>query len=151
MANRKRVPETERFMSHVAKAESGCWLWTAFKMPSGYGNFRTSDGHRLAHRAAYRIFCGELVDGMDVMHSCDNPSCVNPEHLSLGSRTDNMRDAKSKGRNAKGEKHGRSKLSVDQVIAIRQMNGPQSAIAKQFDISQPTVSDIKTRRKWAHI
>jgi len=146
-----RVSELDRFMSHVLKAESGCWLWTAFKMPSGYGNFRTPCRHELAHRAAYRIFCGDLEPGKDVMHSCDYSSCVNPEHLTLGTRRDNMIDAKQKGRNARGITHGHSKLSESEVKEIRKAKGTQRTIAGLYSISKTTVHEIKSGRKWAHL
>lgn len=143
-----RRSEIERFMSHVDK-QSACWLWTAYRMPRGYGHFRQPNTHELAHRAAYRLFIGPIGDGLDVMHACDNPSCVNPAHLSLGTRTDNMRDAKRKGRNARGEAHGRSKLSAADVAAIRSSAASQSELARAFGVSQPHVSAIRACKKWA--
>lgn len=86
-----------RFMKHVNKTDT-CWLWTGSIDVSGYGDcwFRgKTDG---AHRVAWLIFNGEITDGLFVLHRCDNPKCVNPEHLFLGTHSDNMRDASSKGR-----------------------------------------------------
>lgn len=151
-----RLSEKDRFMKYVSENEDGCWEWTGFKMSSGYGRFsqagrNSSQPTELAHRASYRIFNGD-PSGTGVMHSCDNPCCVNPEHLSLGTQTDNMRDAKNKGRNASGEAHGRSKLTLIEVNRIRETEGLfQREIAEIFNVSQATVSDIKNGRKWANL
>lgn len=134
-------------MSHVEKMPGGCWHWMAFCMPSGYGNFRTPQRHELAHRSAYRLFVGPL-DSRDVMHACDNPRCVNPEHLSLGSRAENMQDAKRKGRNARRETHGRSKLTEQQVDYARSAKGRQREIAAQLGVTQSHISAIKTGKAW---
>lgn len=120
-------------------------------MKSGYGNFRTPERHELAHRASFRIFVGPLIDGMDVMHSCDNPSCVNPEHLSLGSRSDNMRDAKNKGRTARGVGHGCAKLTPAQVEFARISTLSQRDIAEKLGISQGHISAIRAGKRWAHL
>lgn len=146
----KEMDEKTRFMSHVSKSADGCWLWTAFRMPSGYGNFRTPARHELAHRASYRLFCGPL-DGRDVMHACDNTSCVNPAHLSLGTRKENMQDAAQKGRMRRGASHGRAKLTEEQAIFVKQSTLPQVQIAKQVGITQSTVSAIKSGKKWSHL
>lgn len=138
-------------MLHVAEQPDGCWLWTAFRMANGYGFFRLSDRHELAHRTSYRLFIGELVDGLDVMHSCDNSGCVNPDHLSLGTRKENMAHAVAAGRMAVGEHHGRAKLSEPEVIAIRDAAGTQREIAAMFGVSQGHVSDIKRGTKWSYL
>ena len=145
------LPIEVRFMNKVKKQDSGCWEWQAYCMPRGYGMFRTSLRHELAHRISYQLFVGVLDPKLDVMHSCDNTRCVNPAHLSLGTRKDNMHDAHCKGRTAKGEKHGRSKLTEDQVRAIKKATGSQRSIAVMFGVSQPTISDIKTGQKWTHL
>lgn len=151
MAGRKRMTETDRFLSHVAKSESGCWLWTAYKLPSGYGNFRTPSRHELAHRASYRLFCGPLEADKDVMHSCDTPSCVNPAHLSLGTRRDNMRDAQAKGRTARGMSHGRRKIDENAVRLIRASPKIEREIAEQFGITQGHVNAIRSGKRWANL
>lgn len=145
----KAMDEKTRFMKHVGKDADGCWRWLAYKMPSGYGNFRTHLRHELAHRSSYRLFRGPL-DARDVMHSCDNPSCVNPDHLSLGARKENMADAAQKGRSAKGESHGRSKLTEQQIDSIRSSALLQRQIAHEFGISQGHVSAIRGGKKWGH-
>lgn len=143
MAGIPKTSEVERFMSKVHKAENGCWLWTAYRMPSGYGNFRTPEKHELAHRVAYRLFVGAL-DTRDVMHACDNPSCVNPEHLSLGTRKENMQDAKSKLRTCSGASHGRAKLTTAQMLFVKTAVGLQRDIAAMLGVSQGHVSAIRS-------
>lgn len=90
----------ERFLSKIEKASSGCWLWTANKLPKGYGFFRMSNPRRqvLSHRASFELFRGPIPHGMLVCHSCDTPPCVNPDHLFVGLHSDNMFDAVNKGR-----------------------------------------------------
>lgn len=149
MAGRPAMPEAARFMLHVAKAAAGCWVWTAYKMPNGYGNFRTPQRHELAHRTAYRLFVGPIPDGLEILHSCDTPSCVNPEHLSLGTRVDNMQDARRKGRTAQGSRHGRSKLSDAEIAEIRVAPGYQWEVAIRYGITQSHVSAIRSGKRWA--
>ena len=142
MAGQPRMPEAERFMSKVHKAENGCWLWQAYRMKNGYGFFRTPTKNELAHRAAYRLFNGAL-DARDVMHACDNPACVNPEHLSLGTRKENMQDAKRKMRMRVGESHGRAKLTNEQVEFAKTAPGLQREIAAILGVSQGHISFIR--------
>jgi predicted XRE-type DNA-binding protein len=150
MAGKPKQSEVERFMSHVHKHDSGCWLWTAYCMKkNGYGFFRTPARHELAHRVSYRLFNG-VLDTRDVMHKCDVPKCVNPEHLVLGSRFENMQDAKLKGRLSIGEKHGRSKLTEEQVNLIKKSNKLQREIAVEFGITQGHVSCLKSGDRWQH-
>jgi hypothetical protein len=142
MAGRPRMSEAERFMSKVHKAENGCWRWEAYCMKNGYGLFRTPARNELAHRAAYRLFNGNL-DTRDVMHSCDNPACVNPAHLSLGTRKENMQDAKRKMRMRVGELHGRAKLTDKQVEFAKTAPGLQREIAALLGVSQGHISFIR--------
>lgn len=146
MAGRKNMPELDRFMSHVSpEPMSGCWLWAAACMKNGYGQFRQIHTHELAHRASIRLFKGIVPDSkMDVMHSCDNPSCVNPDHLSVGTRTNNMRDSIKKGRFQMGMRHYKVKLSEEQVREIYHATGYQREIATRYGTTQATVCRIKS-------
>jgi predicted DNA-binding protein (UPF0251 family) len=97
-----------RFWSKVNKSAGpdGCWLWTASAHPRGYGRFGLRGRTVYAHRLSYELAYGDILDGLDVCHSCDHPSCQNPAHLFAGTRGDNMADAVNKGRTARGERNG---------------------------------------------
>lgn len=112
-------------------------------MKNGYGLFRTPAKHELAHRVAYRLYKGAL-DQRDVMHSCDTPACVNPDHLSLGTRKENMQDAKQKKRMRVGELHGRAKLTNDQVEFAKTATGLQREIAQLLGVTQGHISYIRS-------
>lgn len=148
------VPSERRFFRNVAKGES-CWLWTGKKNDGGYGELQVNKKIIKAHRFSFILHGGVVQNGHEVCHSCDNPSCVNPAHLFSGTHSDNMRDMARKGRgywpDTRGERHGASKLTSADVIAIRAATGPQSAVAARFYISQTTVSQIRLRKRWAHI
>ncbi len=90
-------PTSERFWKYVLKTSS-CWLWTAYKLPGGYGMASHNRQHILAHRVSYELTHGIIPDRLWVLHRCDNPSCVNPDHLFLGTAKDNTHDAIRKGR-----------------------------------------------------
>jgi hypothetical protein len=92
--------DIQRFLIKVDKTDS-CWIWTANKDKNGYGRFKFERYPHPAHRFSYKLFKGEIPKGMLICHSCDNPSCVNPEHLWLGSCSDNTRDMVSKNRHGK--------------------------------------------------
>ncbi len=93
-----------RFWMRVDKgSDGGCWLWTAGLSSTGYGSFKDDGGRSVsAHRFSYELHRGPIAEGMHVLHSCDTPACVNPSHLSLGTRKDNMRDMLDKGRGRPG-------------------------------------------------
>ncbi len=151
MGKTKRA-NIETFMSRVEKTNT-CWLWTAGKNGDGYGNWSLNGRNINAHRASYILFVGEIPNGLHVCHNCDNPSCVNPDHLWLGTYKDNAQDRARKGRNnsRKGESHGNSKLTEDDVREIRQLyrNGTkQVEISRRFSISSGHVSSIISNKLW---
>lgn len=147
----------DRFMDKVSpEPMSGCWLWTASLRGSGYGAFRFGSKVVRAHRVAYELLIGPIPEGDGyhgtcVLHTCDTRSCVNPDHLWLGTHTDNMHDRDSKGRGAKGGANGGSKLNKAQVAAIFSSTKTKTEIAAIFGISKRYVFYIKSGQRRAHL
>jgi hypothetical protein len=142
----------DRFNDKVDRS-GDCWKWQAAKTQRGYGRFRFPWGHQLAHRFSYELANGPIPEDMFVCHSCDNPSCVNPDHLFLGTHADNMVDMKAKKRQARGAGHGRAKLTADDVENIRanseNLSGRQ--LAGIFGVSNVTIARILNRTIWTHV
>jgi len=143
---------------------STCWLWTGALFDDGYGAFQVIGRARRAHRFAYLHFVGEILDGMLVLHRCDTPRCVRPDHLWVGTSADNMRDMAAKGRgyfqkhpermprrDQHGEKNGSAKLSTVDVLTIRSLVGKisQSEIGRRFGITQGTASRVINSKRRA--
>lgn len=134
----------------MPEPNTGCWLWSGGYDKDGYGNFYINRKPNRAHRVSYRIFKGEIGDRL-VLHHCDVPSCVNPEHLFLGTHKENMRDKVSKNRCAKGENHGMSKLKDDQVREIRLSTDSNRKLAKKYNVNKKLIIELKKRNIWKHI
>lgn len=132
---------------------SGCWLWLGGTNQKNYGHIWSSElkRHERAHRMVYQILIGAIPAGQQLLHRCDNPYCVNPDHMFVGSNAENMADRDAKGRQARGESCALAKLTEDQVRAIRQSSGSHVAVGKQFGTSAMNVADIRHRRTWKHI
>jgi DNA-binding XRE family transcriptional regulator len=139
-----------RFWSKVnPSTEDGCWDWTANHSSKGYGLFWFGGGHGSpigSHRVAYELTFGEIPEGLYVCHHCDNPQCVNPNHLFLGTPADNTQDMLKKRRNKAGETHYMSTLSDKEVSAIKTLYEgggiTQKQLAQRFGVSQSTISNI---------
>lgn len=145
-----------RFWEKVEKSP-GCWEWKANRC-NGYGRIGLTRkrGYVFAHRLSYELHFGSIPDGLKVLHRCDNPGCVRPDHLFLGTMGDNNRDRAQKGRSrpVKGETHGMSKMTDRDVQSIRQLHKNGRAIAslaREFGISPSQVSGIVHHRYWRHI
>ncbi len=136
----------DRFWRFVdADGPDGCWEWTGGRLPKGYGNIWDGEKLSRAHRVSYELFRGAIPQGMQVLHSCDNPPCTNPGHLFLGTNADNLADRVAKGRSASGERHGNAKLTTAQVLAIRADQRHFRTIAKEYGIFPNYVHQIKSR------
>ena len=145
--------DMRRFFSKVSVVPTakGCLEWQARALKSGYGQFSQNGKSVYAHRMAYFLATGNEPGGLSVCHKCDNPLCVNPEHLFLGSVADNARDRDNKGRAACGEKNGSAKLNSGDVLRIRSDTRRQNDIAAHYGVSQFTISRIKAGKVWRHV
>ena len=149
-------PLCQRFLEKTMfEPMSGCWVWHGANTRPGNGYGRIFHEGRLwcAHIVSYMSFIGDVPAGMNVLHSCDNPFCVNPQHLFIGTQRDNVLDMVKKGRmnttNApKGEAHCNSKLKVSDILSIREDTRSATEIMKQHGISRGTVWKIKHRNRW---
>ncbi len=138
----------------IPEPNSGCLLWIGGFGENDYGVAHIAGTHGLstaAHRIAWTLYRGEIPKGMCVLHRCDNPPCVNVNHLFLGTQSDNMKDAGRKGRMKKGSAHHNAKISDADVVAIRSSTGLQRDIAKKFGISRTNVSIIRSGKGWRHV
>lgn len=151
----RRVDALTRFHeSYIPVPMCGCWIWIGTERGWGYGGIQVNHVNIFAHRYSYLIHKGEIPVGMFVCHKCDVRFCVNPDHLFLGTRDDNMRDMVEKNRQSKGSRHTISKITEQDVLRIREMreHGMKlSEIAKTFGISFQSVHLIAARKQWRHV
>lgn len=136
-------------------SEQKCWHWLGDVNSQGYGRFSLRNKHTLAHRVSFNLFIGKIPIGLNICHTCDNPICVNPHHLWVGSQSENLKDAVQKGRNytpdTKAHRNGNTSLTWQKVRAIRGMDeegSPKFMIAKIFGVSQSTVGNIVRNETW---
>lgn len=140
-----------RFWEKVDKT-FGCWFWTGATYPKGYGLFTFQGRTWRTNRFIWTVTFGAVPEGLFVCHRCDNPSCVKPDHLFLGTHQDNMADMTRKSRRGKGSARG--KLTPQTVRGIRTAlkgTSTQHEIARQFGVNQSTIRDIKHRYTWKHV
>ena len=151
------------FLDKIEKTD-GCWLWKGHIKKNGYGTFwlKAEKKPVHAHRYAYTNFVGVIPDGLCVLHHCDNRSCVRPEHLFLGTLSDNMQDCVAKGRlvsgwhlngAGEGERAPNAKLTQSQVDDIRKRYAAggvyQRELAEEYGVNDPEISRIITHKRWA--
>ncbi len=134
-----------------------CIMWSKSKDRNGYGQLNIGGRRYLAHRLAYaesNSLAYDDLKGRLVRHKCDNPSCINPEHLELGTHADNMKDRQDRNRQAKGSRHGRAKLSEQDVAAIRKeyVKGSSThgcpALAQKYKVTFQTIHKIVNKLRW---
>jgi hypothetical protein len=143
-----------RFLKYVDKTDT-CWNWTGGKDNDRYGHFSIDHKTFKAHRVAYELWKGQIAQGLLVRHICNNPVCVNPDHLETGTHQDNMNDRRLAERQAKGEKNGQSKLTEIQVQEIKRLLEiglmTQLEIGNLFQVHKTLISKIKLGRSWSHL
>lgn len=149
------IDEFVHFMEKVEKTAT-CWLWTASKGPCGYGRFNLLGKQIPAHRISWRWFKKEDPGSKRVLHTCSVRACVNPDHLFLGTHSENMLQAYSEGtRSCKGGLHPRSKLTEPEVLEIRKLAKSglsRTLISKRFPgVDITTIRDVIARRTWSHL
>lgn len=149
----KKRMEVERFIEKINhNPENGCWEWTASVSRDGYGFFSSNGKIRSAHRFSYEFFCGEIPSNLLVLHKCDNPRCVKPSHLFLGTVKDNVRDMVEKKRQSHGSRHWNCRMGVEEIIFIRsRLDLKLKEISEMFGISVKQASRIRRRDQWKHI
>lgn len=143
-----------RFWRKVEKSESGCWEWVGSKWNNGYGRFMVEKRRRKAHRISFLLRNGILPSDKIVCHKCDNPSCVNPDHLFLGTVDDNSKDMVSKGRSTHGERNGRSILRESDVREIRSINPTSQQcreLASKFGCHPNAIKQVVKKETWTRI
>jgi hypothetical protein len=146
--------QKRRFWAKVLKTDT-CWIWQGAKDKDGYGvAIFVGEPRRKTHQLAYEDQVGPIPEGLGVLHHCDNPPCVRPDHLFLGTNQINLADMRAKGRQVKGETHGRRKLTeadVANIKALKAEHVTQCAIAKWYGISDSAVSNIINGKRWKHL
>lgn len=161
----------DRFWTKVDRrfAVGACWLWDGSTGSSGYGQVQHNGRVQAAHRVSYELFVGPIPKGMFILHQCDVKKCVRPDHLRIGTREENAREAVDRGRMAtgdrssarlhpervpRGERQHKAKLTADAVRIIRAeyaVGITQRELAKRYGISSSVISEIITGKAWAHV
>jgi len=131
---------------------TGCWNWKLRLNGNGYPILSSWKCTHLMHRVSYEVFSGNSAEGLVVCHKCDNPKCVNPDHLFAGTQADNLKDMDRKGRGRfRGEYHKGAKLNNGAVLAIRNDQRDIAVIASEYGVSKKTIRLVKTRERWGHV
>lgn len=159
--NRKNIgvkwcSEECRLLSKIEKKENGCWEWQRFKTYQGYGWSAIKEKTMSAHRHSYIIFKGEIPEDKFVCHKCDNPGCINPDHLFLGTQKENMLDKSRKKRcqNTKGSLHPLSRFNENDIVKMKKLYKKglsQTKIAKIYKCDQSHISRIMANKSWSHV
>ena len=150
--NKCGVTPADLFWMKVDKhGPNGCWVWTGYRQKFGHGWTR----YGLAHRYAWTLLRGEIPAGKFLCHTCDNPPCVNPDHLYVGDRLDNQGDMKRRGRSTFGERNPKAKMTAAQVIEMRRLRSEEGLtlreLSERFPITETVVQQICAGKKWKHL
>lgn len=145
----KKKPALERFEAKL-RITPGCWLWTGSLATGGYGAFFFNGRLQRAHRVSYQLYVGPIPDGLYILHSCDVPACVNPDHLRPGTAFDNAKDVDARGRKgaSRGPDNKNAKFTADQIRAIRADHLDYKTLAKVYGVHAGTIKAILERRSY---
>jgi len=145
----------ERFWKYVNERPTGCWEWQgATEKIGGYGRITFNKKSLRVHCVSWNLHKGNIPDNMHVCHKCDNRSCVNPDHLFLGTAKDNVLDAKHKGRLWRGTQINTVRLTEKEVLHIRKLfasGQSQGQLAKMYHVQQTTIGCVVRRETWKHL
>lgn len=148
-------PMLERLMERTVKnIDSGCWEWVGSVNEDGYGRFKSKDKTRRVHRVSYEVHVGPIPAGLQVLHHCDNPRCINPDHLFIGTHDDNMRDRDAKLRMARGSSIGGAKITEDLAVDIvSSFNSGEKVrdISSRIDMKKQTIRAVIRGDYWSHV
>lgn len=146
-----------RFWQKVDRS-GDCWIWTAYRQRAGYGQLTVNRRHWLAHRFAWLLCNGAIPMALDVLHRCDNPPCVRPDHLFLGTHSDNMKDCVAKGRHrnspSRGEANHKAKLTVQAVRSIRERRDAgetMRSLARAYGVTRQNIRFITSGVTWKEV
>jgi hypothetical protein len=143
--------DRDRFWDKAKRGDPDeCWPWQAYTDRDGYGRFSLNGKKKRAHRVAVRLDRRDAT-GKVVRHTCDNPSCVNPDHLETGTQRENMRDRDRRKRQPRGARNGQAKLTREEVVEIRKSTRSSRVLAGIYGVAPSTIRMIKTGGSWDHI
>ncbi len=152
---RPRTDAVVRFSENwMPEPFSGCWLWFGYTKPTGYGTISVNRKMLRSHRFSWMLHRGEIPNGLHVLHTCDTPSCVNPDHLFLGTHTENIKDRDRKRRNTRGVTHPKAKLSEDDVRELRKMRQQGMSyrkLADFFHLNRKTAYYAANGKTWRDV
>lgn len=144
-------------LDDLSEKTDGCWIWRGWcstgRLP--YGLIRRGSKQFYAHRVSWQVHFGAIPDGLHVLHKCDNPPCIRPDHLFLGTHLDNVRDRQAKGRTRipalRGEQAPWSKLTEQAVREIRATDDSAKALAARYNVSEGAIYGVLSGRRWKHV